>query len=239
MDLDLQNSIRPGLDILANEIVIALKKRMRFYLNPEIYQAGLVKGRPDTSLLHYELERIEQAHAELGRFKYADQEPFTDVDHIEPIIVRRTPQSPIQPMRSGIGERIIAFYRQWLASACKAGSDADSYGETVTSDVNALLAIMERINLGKYVAESKFSDAQDKFRAAGGEREATLELIVRKDREGQVFDLARTLARNYALNEEHSLTVFEFMVEVTKDVEVDYIRQRLQEPTRQTGSNQQ
>ena len=39
-DLDLVRSIRPGLDILANEIVIALKKRTRFAHNPEVYVPG-------------------------------------------------------------------------------------------------------------------------------------------------------------------------------------------------------
>lgn len=230
MDLDLQNSIRPGLDILANEIIIALKKRSRFKRNPEIYAAGLVQGDPSSSLLMYELARIEAAHAELGRFKYADQEPYTDVDHIEPIIVRGSPPSPIYPMRSGVGGRIIDFYLSWVSRGCEPGSDADTFGESVTADVNALLAIMERINLGKYVAESKYGDAPEKFKAANGEREATLDLIVRKDREGQVFEIARSLARNYAFDEEQAVAVFEFMVEVTKDVEVDYIRKRLTVP---------
>lgn len=227
MDLDLQNSIRPGLDILANEIIIALKKRTRFTSNVEVYRPGLVRGDPDTSLLDYELARIEQVHAELGRFKFADQEPYTSVDDIDSIIVRATPPSPIQPMRSGVGGRIIEFYRSWIGQACAAGSNPDTFGETVTTDVTALLAIMERINLGKYVAESKFGDAPEQFRAANGEREATLDLIVRRDREGQVFELARNLARHYEFDEDQAVAVFEFMVEVTKDVEVDYIRQRL------------
>jgi chorismate mutase len=227
MDLDLQNSIRPGLDILANEIIISLKKRTRFAKNPEVYAPGLVRGDPGASLLRYELARIEQVHAELGRFKFADQEPYTSIDDIESIIVRDTPASPIEPMRSGVGGRIIKFYGNWIGIACQDGSNPDTFGETVTADVTALLAVMERINLGKYVAESKFCDAPDKFREAGGEREATLDLIVRRDREGQVFELARTLARHYDFDEDQAVAVFEFMVEVTKDVEVDYIRQRL------------
>jgi monofunctional chorismate mutase len=227
MDLDLQNSIRPGLDILANEIIISLKKRTRFAKNAEVYAAGLVDGEPDTSLLQYELARVEQVHAELGRFKFADQEPYTSIDDIESIILRSTPASPIEPMRSGVGGRIVEFYGNWIRTACADGSNQDTFGETVTADVSALLAIMERINLGKYVAESKFADAPEKFLEAAGEREATLELIVRRNREGQVFELARNLARHYDFDEDQAVAVFEFMVEVTKDVEVDYIRQRL------------
>ena len=64
--LDLKSSIRPGLDILGNEIIIALKKRSRLPANPQIYAPGLVRGQPDTSLLDYELARVERVHAELG-----------------------------------------------------------------------------------------------------------------------------------------------------------------------------
>ena len=46
-DLDLQGTIRPGLDILANEIVIGLKKRSRFKANAAVYRKGLV-----LSLIH-------------------------------------------------------------------------------------------------------------------------------------------------------------------------------------------
>ena len=226
-DLDLQHSIRPGLDILANEILIALKKRARFKVNSEVYVPGLVLSDSTVSLLHYELGRIEQSHAELGRYTFANQEPFTNVESIKPVIARTAPASPIQPMPSGVGTRIVEYYQGWVTLGCEPGSDADTFGETVTADVVALLAIMERINLGKYVAESKYLVAPEPFHEAGYDRDAILNLIVRKDREGQVFEIARQLADNYEFDQEQAVQLFEFMVEVTKDVEVDYIRRRL------------
>lgn len=226
-DLDLQQSIRPGLDILANEIIIASKKRARFPRNPEVYHPGLVAHDASLTLLRYELGRIEAIHAELGRYMYADQEPFTDVDDVPSVIVRDSPPSPIERMRSNVGERIVDFYIPWMETGCEAGSNPDTFGETVTADVNALLAIMERINLGKYVAESKYLAAPEKFRAAGFDREAILDLIIVREREHQVFDIARRLAENYAFDPEQAVSLFEFMVTVTKDVEVDYIRRRL------------
>ena len=66
-DLNLDKSIRPGLDILANEIIISLKKRSRYKQNLEVYRPGLVRDYPALSLLLYELARMEQVHAELGR----------------------------------------------------------------------------------------------------------------------------------------------------------------------------
>ena len=46
------------------------------------------------------------------------------------------------------------------------------------------------------------------------DREAILDLIVVKSREGQVFEIARQLARNYEFDEDLAVELFEFMVTV-------------------------
>jgi chorismate mutase len=228
-ELDLQGHIRPGLDILANEIIISLKKRTRFLCNAAVYEPGLVVGRPDESLLRYELAQIERCHAELGRYAFASQDAFSDVGDVRSVVVRSTPESPVRTMASGVGDRIVDFYRQWVDRACEAGSEENTYGETVTADVVALLAIMERVNLGKLVAESKYLENPDAFRESKGDRDTMLDLIVRRDREGKVLDLAATLATHYDLEPAHAVDVFQFMIEVTKDIEVDYLRMRIAE----------
>jgi len=230
-DLDLKGHIRPGLDILANEIVIALKKRTRFRCNEAVYQPGLVIGRPDVSLLSYELAQIERGHAELGRYAFASQDAYSDVAKVTSIVVRSTPDSPVREMASGVGDRIVEFYRHWVGRACKSGSEESTYGETVTADVVALLAIMERVNLGKLVAESKYLADPQAYITSNGDREVMLNLILHKDREGKVLDLASTLATHYDLEPEHAVDVFKFMIEVTKDIEVDYLRMRIAQST--------
>jgi len=184
-DLDLQGTIRPGLDILANEIIIGLKKRLRYAANPQVYQPGLVISQMQSSLLMYELGRVEQCHAELGRYAYATQDAYTDVSQVPSVINRDAPDSPVRVMASGVGQRIIDFYQHWISKYCTAADEPKTYGETVTADVALLLAIMERVNLGKQVAESKFVELTDEFIATGGDREAMLKLIVRRDREVQ------------------------------------------------------
>ena len=226
-DLDLQGTIRPGLDILANEIVIGLKKRQRYVSNPKIYQAGLVVPHPEQSLLIYELSRIEQCHAELGRYAFAAQDAYTDVSQVESILDRKAPESPVRDMASGVGHRIIEFYKGWIEDYCDSSDSPETYGQTVTADVDVLLAIMERVNLGKQVAESKFVELTDDFIATGGDREGMLKLIVRKDREQKVIELSRNLANHYELTEAAAVDVFEFMIDVTVDIEVDYLRMRI------------
>ena len=223
--LDLDRSLRPGLDLLANEIVIALKKRTRFPRNPEIYRPGLVRTAPGATLLDYVLGGVERLHAELGRYTFASQESFTEVAGVEPVILR-DPPSPITRMSSGAEARVKAFYLAWVERACRAGSDSNTYGETVTADVEALLCILERVNLGKFVAESKFAALESEFRKADGDIEATTELLVRKGREVQVYELASRLASHYELDAELAHEVFAWMIETTIDIEVAYIRMR-------------
>lgn len=226
-DLDLVGTIRPGLDILANEIVIALKKRTRFSCNDVIYVPGLVLPNPDISLLEHVLGRTESCHAELGRYTFATQDSFTPVATVASVIDRLTPESPLQKMQSGVGERIIDFYRSWIHDACPQGNNSNTYGETVTSDVNALLAIMERVNLGKSVAEAKFLELTDEFLGTSGDRDGLLSFIVRKDREVQVIEIARGLAEHYEMPPEQIIGVFKFMIATTVDIEVDYLQKRI------------
>jgi chorismate mutase len=227
--LDLQSSIRPGLDILGNEIIIALKKRSRLRQNPEIYSAGLVIDHPQLSLLDYELGRIERAHAELGRYTYASQEAFTDISDVAPVIDRAAPPVPIRPMPSGVGPRVVAYYKDWIVQGCPQGSDSDTFGETVTADVSALLAIIQRVNLGKYVAEIKFAEAPEKFHSTNGDREGIIDLIVRRDREAEVEQLAMRLGEHYEFDPEQARALFRWMIDTTVDIEVDYIRMRMAE----------
>lgn len=226
-DLDLQGTIRPGLDILANEIIIGLKKRTRFKTNSPVYQSGLVIPFPDQTLLNYELSRVEECHAELGRYSFTTQDSYTDVSAVDNVLDRNAPESPVRPMASGVGQRIIAFYNEWIDTYCEKAIDATTFGETVTADVAVLLAIMERVNLGKQVAESKYVELTDDFHATGGDRDAMLKLIVRKDREKNVIDLSKSLARHYELAEPAAVSVFEFMIAVTVDIEIDYLHMRL------------
>jgi len=77
----------------------------------------------------------------------------------------------LHAMHSGVGERIIDFYQRWVGKACRAGDEPDTYGETVTADVNALLAILERVNLGKPVAEAKYLEQPEAFKQTQGDKQ--------------------------------------------------------------------
>ncbi|MBN1902463.1 hypothetical protein JW926_14145 [Candidatus Sumerlaeota bacterium] len=226
-ELDLQNKLRPGLDILANEIIISLKKRIRYKQNLPIYESGLVKDHPELSLLEYELARVEELHAELGRYMYSDQESFTNVSGVPLIILRNAPPSPIYNIPTEMGKKTIEFYIQWIKQACPEGTDSDRFGETVTTDVANLLNLLERITLGKFVAESKFQEETEAFKNTGGEYGAIENLIRHPERENDVLRMAAQLARHYEFSEKEAIYMFQWLIDATVDVQVRYIQNRL------------
>lgn len=226
LNLDLDGALRPGLDLLANEIVISLKKRSRFKQNLEIYRPGLVASYPDASLLDYVLARVERLHAELGRYVYCEQEAFSDVADVVPLIRRPPPRNPIPIVHVAHGEKVLRFYRQWIESALAPGTDSDTFGETVTSDVAVLQNIYERINYGKLVAEYKLQQDPEKFSKTGGDPEAIRSLIVHKEREKRVLELHEHLARHYEFDVDQIRWIVEWVIAVTIEVQIKYIQFR-------------
>ena len=226
-ELDLATTLRPGLDILADEIVIALKKRSRFVQNRSIYRPGLVRASTDTTLLDYSLHEVEKLHAALGRYTFATQEAFTDIDAVPLAIVRQAPESPVLQTRTGIAREVRDYYLDWVDRVCLPGEDSASFGETVTSDVVALHAVMERINLGKPVAEVKYREHERAIHDSRGDRDLLLELIRHPPRETAVLQLAERLAERYELDPDPVRDFFTFMIETTVEVEINYLRQRI------------
>ena len=52
-------------------------------------------------------------------------------------------------------------------------------------------------------------------------------LLVRRDREQAVIELAARLAERYELSADRVIPVFEFMIETTVEIELDYLAVRL------------
>ena len=225
--LDLRSKLRPGLDLLANEIIITLKKRTRFQINPEIYRPGLVVGHPDISLLDFELARSERFHAELGRYAYARYDSFSDVGDVPLVIKRRPPQSPAHNYPTQMGPEIRAYYVDWVHSHCEPGSDSDTWGESVSADVVVMMNLAERITMGKSVAEYKFQQDPAAYRQTAGAPDPIRDLLVNSQRESEVLELARHLARIYEFDEDQAAATFEWIIRATISVEVSYLQLRI------------
>ncbi len=224
---DLHGTLRPGLDILANEIIIALKKRTRFKQNLEIYVPGLVIGHPDTALLDFELARTERFHAELGRYAYTRYDSFSDVGDVPLVIKRRAPAGPAHNYPTYMGPEIRAFYVNWVESNCEPGSDSDTWGESVSADVAAMMSLAERITMGKSVAEFKFQQRTQAYLDTGGDEDRIEALLTNPGRESEVIDLARRLARIYEFDADQAVAIFTWIIRATVRVEISYLQARI------------
>lgn len=227
--LSLSSALRPGLDLLANEILIALKKRTRFPQNLEIYGPGLVVGHPDVALLDFELARTERFHAELGRYAYTRYDSFSDVGDVPLVIKRTPPEEPTHNYPTGMGPEIRSHYVDWVRASCSPGADSDTLGESVSADVAAMMNLAERITLGKSIAESKFRSEREAYIGTGGNAQALEALLVDKTREAQVIELSGHLARIYEFDEAQAAATFEWIIRTTIRVEVHYLQTRIEE----------
>jgi len=225
--LDLSSKLRPGLDLLGNEIIIAQKKRSRFPQNQEIYVPGLVNGHPDVPLLDFELGRTERFHAQLGRYAYTQYDSFSDVGDVPLIIKRPPPESPTHDYPTGMGPEIRTHYLDWIKSGCQPGSDSDTWGESVSADVAVMMRLAERITMGKSVAEYKFQADQQAYLDTSGDAARVEALLVNRQRESEVIAQARRLALMYEFDPEQAASMFQWIILTTVRVEVSYLQARI------------
>lgn len=227
--LDLSSKLRPGLDLLGNEIILSLKKRTRFPQNLEIYVPGLVVGHPDVPLLDFELARTERFHAKLGRYAYTRLDSFSDVGDVPLVIKRPPPESPTHDYPTGMGPEIRAHYAEWVGAGCQPGSDSDTWGESVSADVAAMMNLTERITMGKSVAEYKFQSNRQAYLDARGDAERIEALLVNRERESEVIAQSRHLAHMYEFDPQQAAAIFEWIIHTTIRVEVMYLQSRIAE----------
>ncbi|KAK6524436.1 chorismate mutase aro7 [Arthrobotrys megalospora] len=133
------------------------------------------------------------------------------------------------------------------------GEQLENYGSTAVADVAVLQALSRRIHFGKFVAESKFLSEREIFTQLIEEenREEIGNRITKKKVEEEVLRRLRYKAKIYGrdptlkpgeggldddvgvkkIDVEAVVKMYrDFVIPLTKDVEVEYLMQRLQDP---------
>lgn len=131
------------------------------------------------------------------------------------------------------------------------GETEENYGSAATCDINCLQALSRRIHFGKFVAESKFRAEEEAFTKMirEGDREGLGRAITNEKVELQVLERLRLKARTYGtdpslgnngsgngaerpqgkINVEAVEGLYrDFVIPLTKVVEVEYLMQRLE-----------
>lgn len=230
-ELDLQLSdLRIKLDQMTERIVSRLKDRSRFNLNRPIYETNAISiaGSIGISFLEFALEGLERYHATLGRYDYPDQHPLISM-HLPPTLVaREKPVSPISKVQIDVRREIVAFYVGLLPELCPSGEDDRTFGETAYIDADLIELLNERINLGRYVAESKLQ--LDRTVAGIRDTDILSKRLREYAREEQVIEKAKESARRYDLDPIVAEKLFSWLIQETLKVEIEYLRKRAWTP---------
>lgn len=236
---------------LEDTITFHLIERVQFPLNGTIYIPGALSiPNSDLSFLDWALREQERLQSQLRRYQSPDEYAFFPDVLETPILPPLHYPKILHSNDVNVNDKIKKSYiEHFLPAACpdfgrKERDEAqENYGSAATCDIACLQAISRRIHFGKFVAESKYRTETERFN----------ELIKKEDREGigaaitneavekKVLERLRLKARTYGtdpsieaacqgkINVEAVVSMYrDFVIPLTKEVEVEYLMQRLE-----------
>ncbi|RFU32086.1 hypothetical protein B7463_g4275, partial [Scytalidium lignicola] len=247
--LDLDN-IRFQLIRLEDTITFHLIERVQFPLNGTVYKSGAIQiPNSDLSFLDWTHREREKVDSRIRRFQSPDEYPFFP-DALElPILQPLHYPKILYKNTVNVNEDIKKYYlEKFLPTACAdfgrgdRGETQENYGSAATCDIACLQALSRRIHFGKFVAESKFQTEREKFTKLiqTEDREGIDKAITNEAVEKKVIERVRLKATTYGMdpitgaggpakiNVDAVVSMYkDFVIPLTKVVEVEYLMQRL------------
>lgn len=228
-------------------IIFALIERAQFRRNAIIYAPGAfaIAGAADgISFSQYVLYGLEKVYAQVRRYTSPDEHPFSPLDSL-PQPVLESLEYPATLIRNAINynKEVERMYcDSILPVVCEDGDD-QNYGSSATCDVAVLQALSKRIHYGKFIAEAKFQESPAEYSrlSKAGDRDGIWELLSNVSVEEVLLRRVENKAINYGADvsdkgagrenlkvqpEAISSIYREFIIPLTKEVEVDYIIER-------------
>lgn len=236
---------------LEDTITFHLIERVQFPLNSTIYKPGAIEIPGwDRSFLDWALFQEEKLHSKIRRFESPDEYPYFPDALEKPILKPLYYPKILHKNDVNINDKIKKSYiENFLPGACSdfgrddRGERQENYGSAAVCDIACLQALSRRIHFGKFVAESKFLTETDLFTELikNGDREGIADAITKPAVEKQVLARLRLKAETYGkdpstgadglikINVDAVVRMYEdFVIPLTKEVEVEYLMQRLQ-----------
>ncbi|CAD6499142.1 BgTH12-04794 [Blumeria graminis f. sp. triticale] len=244
------NHIRRQLIRMEETITFHLIERAQYPLNPTIYRPGGVKiPNCHLSLLDWILREREKIDSLIRRYQSPDEHCFFPDALQEPILQPLNIPQLLHHNNVNCNEKIKKHYIELLLPTfcldpgrTDKGERAENYGSAATADVLCLQAISRRIHFGKWVAESKYLESPEKFNAMikAKDRRGIEDAITKPAVERQVLDRIRLKSKVYGtdpsigqdavpkIDVDAVVGLYEnCIVPLTKEVEVEYLMQRL------------
>ncbi|KAJ9628039.1 chorismate mutase aro7 [Taxawa tesnikishii (nom. ined.)] len=247
--LDLAN-IRFQLIRLEDTITFHLIERVQFPLNRSIYTPGAVHiPGSSLSLFDWILREQERIQSLVRRYQSPDEYPFFPDALQKPILAPIQYPQVLHTNDVNVNEKLKKSYVEYiLPAACyepgreERGEAQENFGSAATCDVNLIQSLSRRIHYGKFVAESKFRKETEKYvkMIKAEDRKGIDEAITDKKVEEKVLERLKLKAKTYGtdpsvasegqgkINVEAVVAMYkEYVIPLTKVVEVEYLMQRL------------
>ncbi|CAL3963086.1 unnamed protein product, partial [Diplocarpon coronariae] len=219
-------------------------------VNGTIYKPGALKiPNSELSFLDWVLCEREKLDSLIRRFESPDEYPFFPSVVQKPILQPLRYPKILHKNDVNVNQKIKESYiEHFLPVACAdfgrqdRGETEENYGSSVTADIACLQALSRRIHFGKFVAESKFQSETEKFTKLikAEDREGIDAAITNAAVEKKVLERLGLKARTYGtdpssgvdgqgkINADAVVTMYkDFVIPLTKEVEVEYLMQRL------------
>lgn len=220
-------------------------------MNGTIYKPGALKiPNSELSFLDWVLREREKLDSLIRRFESPDEYPFFPEIVQKPILQPLHYPKILHKNDVNVNQKIKDSYiNHFLPAACAnfgrqdRGETEENYGSSATADIACLQALSRRIHFGKFVAESKFQSETEKFTRLikAGDREGIDAAITNAAVEKKVLERLGLKARTYGtdpsidadgqgkINADAVVAMYkDFVIPLTKEVEVEYLMQRLE-----------
>lgn len=241
------SNLRERLIRQEETIIFALIERAQFKQNLLVYTPGAFdlpsSFEGDGTFSQFLLFELEKVYAKVRRYTSPDENPFAPESSLpQPLLGELEYPETLKKNNINYNTLIETDYRKNIIPAiCEEGDD-QNYGSSATCDVACLQALSKRIHYGKFIAEAKCQENEQKYG----------ELASRRDRDGiwqQLSNIAvetvllkrvENKARNYgsSITGDQVESVYkvkpekiaelyrDFIIPLTKEVEVEYILHR-------------
>jgi len=235
-------------------IIFALIERAQFKQNLYIYEKDKVDNEHfKGSFCDYMLFEIENAYAKFRRYTSPDEHPFTSPSLLSsPVLPPVAYPATLVPNSVNHNARILSAYvADLVPMVCDVGDD-NNYGSSAVADVAVLQALSKRVHYGKFVAEAKWQEDPEGYARLVGERDRQGIWMRLSDFgvEKVLLERVRAKAATYgkeiggagagAAGEEEEggrwkvdpgkiVNIYkDYIIPMTKDVEVEYLMQRVE-----------
>ncbi|KAG9456317.1 hypothetical protein H6P81_000825 [Aristolochia fimbriata] len=241
------DSIRDALIRMEDTVVFSLIERAKFPLNSAMYDEKLKVPGFGGSFLEYFVKETEGLQAKAGRYENPEEHPFFPDGLPSPLVPSRNYPEVLYPAAAGINinKAILEMYVHNLLPLFAKEGDDGNYAAAAASDLACLQVLSRRIHYGMYVAEVKYRDAPQDYGTAilAEDKDALMKLLTfekveemvkqRVAKKAMVFGQEVTLGEKtdegkYKVDPSVVSRLYgEWVIPLTKVVEVDYLLRRL------------